>query len=119
MILNSIDITNWKCFDHKKMDFDKFTLLNWKNGEGITSLIQAIVLCLFDKRPDNLDFASLIKDPDKTTKIVLNFTHNATTYIVEREIGKTSGYRVFKNEELISRTAADSKKILEKIISPL
>ena len=118
MILNSIDITNWKCFDHKKMDFDKFTLLNWKNGEGKTSLIQAIVLCLFDKRPDNLDFASLIKDPDKTTKIVLNFTHNATTYIVEREIGKTSGYRVFKNEELISRTAADSKKILEKIISP-
>ena len=118
MILNSIDITNWKCFEHKQMNFDKFTLLNWKNGDGKTSLIQAIVLCLFDKRPDNLDFASLIKDPEKPTKIILNFTHNAATYIIEREIGKTSGYRVFKDEELISRTAADSKKILEKIISP-
>ncbi len=118
MRLNSIDITNWKCFDHKKMDFDKFTLLNWKNGEGKTSLIQAIVLCLFDKRPDNLDFASLIKDPEKPTKIILNFTYKASTYIIEREVGKTSGYRVFKDEALISRTSADSKKILEDIISP-
>lgn len=117
MILNSIDITNWKCFDHKQMNFDKFTILNWKNGEGKTSLIQAIVLCLFDKRPDNLDFASLIKDPEKPTKLILNFTHNASTYIVEREIGKTSGYRVFKDEALISRTSVDSKKILDDIIS--
>ena len=52
MILNSIDIVNWKCFDHKKMDFDRFTLLNWKNGEGKSSLIQAIILCLFDNYDD-------------------------------------------------------------------
>lgn len=117
MILNSIDITNWKCFDHKQMTFDKMTVLNWKNGEGKTSLIQAIVLCLFDKRPDNLDFASLIKDPEKPTKIILSFTHNAAAYVIEREVGKTSGYKVFKDDELISRTAADSKKILDDIIS--
>ena len=117
MRINSIDITNWKCFEHKQMNFDRFTLLNWKNGEGKTSLIQAIVLCLFDKRPDNLDFASLVKDPDKTTRIVLNFTNNASTYVVEREVGKTSCYKVYKDEALISRTASDSKKILEEIIS--
>ena len=117
MILNSIDITNWKCFDHKVMKFDRFTLLNWKNGEGKTSLIQAIVLCLFDKRPDNLDFASLIKDPEKPTKIVLNFTNGATTYIVEREVGKTSAYRLFKDEELISRTASETKALLGNIVS--
>jgi len=117
MRLLSIDISNWKCFDHKKLDFDRITILNWKNGEGKTSVIQAIVLCLFDKRPDNLDFASLIKDPEKPTKIILTFTYNASTYIIEREIGKTSGYRVYKNEELISRTSMDSKKILDDIVS--
>ena len=117
MIINRIEITNWKCFEQKVMDFDKFTLLNWKNGEGKTSLIQAIVLCLFDKRPDNLDFASLVKDPEKQTRIVLHFTHNAQSYVIEREVGKTSCYKLYKNSELISRTASDSKKILDGIIS--
>ena len=116
MIINSIEMQNWKCFEKKKITFDRLTLLNWKNGEGKTSLIQAIILCLFDKRPDNLDFASLV-DVTRESKLILKFTHNASTYIVEREIGKTSAYRIYKNEELISRTRNDSKKILGDIIS--
>lgn len=115
MIINSIDMVNWKCFEHKKVDFSRLTLLNWKNGEGKTSLIQAIVLCLFDKRPDGLDFASLV-DVSKPTKITLKFTHNASSYIVEREVGKSSGYRLYKNEELIARTSKDCKSELSKII---
>jgi len=116
MNINSIELVNWKCFDKKKITFDRFTLLNWKNGEGKTSLIQAIVLCLFDKRPDNLDFASLV-DTSKPTKITLNFTHNASTYIVEREVGYSSGYKLYKNEELVARSRNDCKKILDSIIS--
>ncbi len=116
MTINSIEMTNWKCFSHKKIKFDKFTLLNWKNGEGKTSLIQAIILCLFDKRPDNLDFASLV-DTSKPTKIILNFTYNASIYIVEREVGYSSGYKLYKDDELIARSRSDCKKILEKIIS--
>lgn len=115
MVINSIEMLNWKCFDHKKVDFDRLTLLNWKNGEGKTSLIQAIVLCLFDKRPDNLDFASLV-NTEKPTKITLHFTHNAATYIVEREVGKSSGYRLYKNEELMARTSKECKAELAKII---
>lgn len=116
MRIDSIEMTNWKCFDHKKVTFDRLTLLNWKNGEGKTSLIQAIVLCLFNKRPDNLDFASLV-DISKQSKLILKFTHKANTYIVEREIGKTSANRLYKNEELISRTAKETKEVLDKIIS--
>ena len=115
MTINSIEMTNWKCFEHKKVDFNRLTLLNWKNGEGKTSLIQAIVLCLFDKRPDGLDYASLV-DIEKPTKIILKFTHNASTYTVEREVGKTSGYRLYKDEELIARTSKDCKTELAKII---
>lgn len=116
MIINSIEMINWKCFEHKKVDFKQLTLLNWKNGEGKTSLIQAIVLCLFDKRPDGLDYASLV-DTDKPTKLTLKFTHNASTYVVEKEVGKTSSYRVYKDEELIARTSKDSKAELSKIIN--
>lgn len=115
MFIESIDMTNWKCFEHRKVDFNRLTFLNWKNGEGKTSLIQAIVLCLFDKRPDGLDYASLV-DVTKPTKITLKFTHNASTYIVEREVGKTSSYRLYKNEELIARTSKDCKAELSKII---
>lgn len=115
MDINSIEMVNWKCFEHKKVDFNRLTLLNWKNGEGKTSLIQAIVLCLFDKRPDNLDFASLV-DTEKPTKLTLKFTHNAATYVVEREVGKTSGYRLYKNEELMARTSKECKAELSKII---
>lgn len=115
MKIDSIEMINWKCFDHKKVNFDKLTLLNWKNGEGKTSLIQAIVLCLFDKRPDNLDYASLV-DTEKLTRITLKFTHNASTYIVEREVGKSSSFKLYKNEELIGRTNKDCKNELAKII---
>lgn len=116
MRINSIEMVNWKCFEHKKVDFDdRFTMFNWKNGEGKTSLIQAIVLCLFDKRPDNLDYASLV-DIEKPTKIVLHFTHNVSTYIVEREVGKTSSFKLYKNESLIGRTNKECKEVLNKII---
>ncbi len=115
MKLISIKMTNWKCFEHKEVTFDRLTLLNWKNGEGKTSLIQAIVLCLFNKKPDNLDFASLV-DVSKECKLTLTFTYNASMYIVEREVGKTSAYRVFKNDELIARTVSDATKILSEII---
>lgn len=116
MRINSIEITNWKCFDHKKVEFDNLlTMFNWKNGEGKTSLIEAIVLCLFDKRPDNLDYASLV-DIEKPSKITLHFTHNASTYIVEREVGKTSSYKLYKDESLIGRTNKECKEILNKII---
>ena len=40
MKLVSIKMTNWKCFEHKEVTFDRLTLLNWKNGEGKTSLIR-------------------------------------------------------------------------------
>lgn len=116
MRILSIDILNWKCFDRKKMDFSKYTLLNAKNGTGKTSLIEAIVLCLFNKRPNNLDFESLV-DTSKTSRIILKFMHKTSIYVVEREVGKTSAYKVYKDDELISRTAADSKAILDSIIS--
>lgn len=116
MILNSISMLNWKCFDHKKVDFERLNIINWKNGEGKTSLIEAIILCLFDKRPANLNFESLV-DITKPTKIVLKFTHNASSYIIEREVGKTSSYKLYKDEELISRTRNECKEILGKIIS--
>lgn len=116
MRIKSIEMINWKCFDHKKVDFeDQLTMFNWKNGEGKTSLIQAIVLCLFDKRPDNLDYASLV-NIDVPTRITLHFTHNASTYIVEREVGKTSSFKLYKDESLIARTNKDCKEILNKII---
>ena len=117
MKLISIDITNWKCFKQKHIDFDdSLNLLKWPNGTGKTSLIEAIIFVITDKRPSGLDFDSLRNDIGKNCQIKLQFVHNLSTYIVEREFGTSSSYKLYKDGNLISRTRAENKIELEKII---
>lgn len=113
----SIDIKNWKCFIHKHIDFDdSLNLLKWPNGTGKTSLIEAIIFAITDKRPQGLDFDSLRNDLTKNGRIEIVFIHNLSEYIIEREFGVSSSYRLFKDGNLISRSRADNKAELEKII---
>ena len=117
MKLISIEITNWKCFKQKHIDFDdNLNLLKWPNGTGKTSLIEAIIFVITDKRPSGLDFDSLRNDIGKNCQIKLQFVHNFSTYIVEREFGTSSSYKLYKDGNLISRTRAENKMELEKII---
>lgn len=117
MKLKKIHIQNWKCFVDKEIEFeDGVTLLRWQNGSGKSSLIEAIIFALFDKRPAGLDFESLRNDIEKNCRIVLYFEHNLADYVIEREFGKSSSYKLYKDGELISRSKADHKLEIEKII---
>lgn len=113
----SIDIKNWKCFTHKHIEFDdNLNLLKWPNGTGKTSLIEAIIFGITDKRPQGLDFDSLRNDLTKNGRIEIKFIHNLSEYVIEREFGILSSYKLYRDGSLISRSRADNKAELEKII---
>lgn len=115
--LNRISIQNWKCFTNKIVEFnDNINLLKWQNGTGKSSLIEAIIFAFFDKRPNGLDYDSLRNDNTINCKIVLEFTYNMSTYIIEREFGKSSSYRTYKDNELVARSKAEHKAVIEKIL---
>ena len=117
MKLQSIELTNWKCFTHKTVQFDdNLNILKWANGTGKSSLIEGIIFALFNKRPQGLDFDSLRNDTSKNCIIILKFSHNANDYVIEREFGNSSAYRLFKDGQLVSRTSSDNKLTVEKII---
>ena len=117
MYLQSIELNNWKCFKHKLVTFDNnLNILKWANGTGKSSLIEGIIFALFDKRPSGLDFDSLRNDISKNCRIVLKFSHNLHDYVIEREFGNSSSYRLFQDGQLISRTRADNRLNVEKII---
>ena len=111
MILKEIFIKNWKCFKEKHIK-----LLRWENGTGKTSLIESLIFLITDKRPSGLDFDSLRNNLEQNCELILKFEHNYSDYVIEREFGKASSYRLYKDNELISRTRADNKLIMEKII---
>jgi DNA repair exonuclease SbcCD ATPase subunit len=117
MKLLKIELTNWKCFKQKTVQFEEsISLLRWANGTGKSSLIEAIIFCFTDKRPRNLDYDSLRNDLTKNCRIVLSFEYNLSTYIIEREFGISSSYRLYKDGQMISRSRADNKAHLSKII---
>lgn len=117
MILNKIEITNFKCFIEKVFEFDEnLNIFNMPNGTGKTSLIQALIFALFNKRPSGLDFDSLRNDLTKNCNIILTFTHNDDIYIIDRKFGKGSSSELYKNGNLISRTITETQNLINEII---
>lgn len=117
MILNKIEITNFKCFTEKVFEFDEnLNIFNMPNGTGKTSLIQALIFALFNKRPSGLDFDSLRNDLTKNCNIILTFTHNDDIYVIDRKFGKGSSSELYKNGNLISRTITETQNLINEII---
>ena len=117
MILNKIEITNFKCFKEKVFEFDEnLNIFNMPNGTGKTSLIQALTFALFNKRPSGLDFDSLRNDITQPCNIILTFTYNDDIYVIDRKFGKSSSSELYKNDVLISRTVSETQNLINEII---
>lgn len=117
MKLNYIKLENWKCFTKKEVLFNEnLNILNWPNGVGKSSTLQAIAFLLFGKRPDGLSFDSLRNNLDKQCKLELGFTHNFEEYIIKKEFGKKSVVECTKNGELVARSAGDLDALIEDIL---
>jgi len=118
MLLTSIEISNWKCFQTKRVDFDSnLNVLTWQNGTGKSSLIESIIFALFNKRPNGLDFDSLRNDLSKPCEIRLYFTHDNSDYMIDRSFGgKNSKSELYRDGTLISRTVKETQDNINKIL---
>ena len=102
MIIERISLKNWKCFDEKEFSFNKdFNLLRMSNGTGKTSMLEAIIFALFDKRPSGYTFNDLKNDNTTNSIVELWVTNNFDEYYFRREFGKNSKYLAEKNGKII------------------
>ena len=121
MQINKITIKNWKCFINKTFTFDKENIINWRNGQGKTSLFQAILFCLFGKRPAGFNFTTLRNDPTVDCIIIVELTYKDKEDLehnicVKRQFGRTNTATLVQDNELICSSATAVFNFINKIL---
>ena len=121
MQINKITIKNWKCFINKTFVFDKENIINWRNGQGKTSLFQAILFCLFGKRPAGFNFTTLRNDPTVDCIIIVELTYKDKEDLehnirVKRQFGRTNTATLVQDNELICSSATAVFNFINKIL---
>ena len=67
--IQSLSLTNFKCFREKELTFDgDVTTIRGRNGEGKTTIADAIIFCLFGKDTEGRSDLEVFKTIDKETK---------------------------------------------------
>lgn len=128
MIINSIELEGFMRFKDKvSIDFkDGIGVIYGNNGSGKTSIFDAVCMALYGKsyrtsgNSDNgfLNIGNLVNKNIKTSKIVLNFSSEHKSYIIEKNIhksGKTTTY-LFENGEQIAEGKNVHNLVVNKLI---
>lgn len=122
MFIKYIKIENWKCFSRRDIKFKNQNIINWANGEGKTSIFQAILFCLFGKRPPGFTFRSLRLDPTKDCKLEVSFEYENQNdeiidIIVRRQFNNNSSMvAVLQNGEIICSTLNSAFEFINNIL---
>lgn len=106
---------NWKCFKNKIFMFDNnFTLLSWPNGSGKSSIVEAVIFCLYGKlNIKNSD--ELRNDKSKPIILTLTFSVDGENIVIRKEIHGTIKKTFFiKNFEEQAVTLSQLNEYVEK-----
>ena len=144
--ITNLSMTNFKCFRSKEFSFDNdITTIRGRNGEGKTTIADAILFCLFGKNVAGQSDLELFKtrengqvipNLDHSVEIELRCTESAdpasvreANFILRRSIKEVwvkkrgSEEQVFKNNTVEyftngqSQTKADYEKFINSLIS--
>ena len=121
MLINKIHIKNWKCFVDKTFSFDRQNIINQPNGKGKTSLFQAIIFCLFGKRPTGFNFTTLRNDITSDCIITINFVYNDKEGVqhdvtVRRQFGATNVVTLKQDGVLVCSSATSVFEFMNNIL---
>ena len=104
-----------------QLDRSSTTLIIGKNGEGKSTILDALCFGLFGKPFRNIKKSQIINSINqKNCMVAVEFTISNTKYKVERGI-KPNKFNIYQNGELINQDAAakDYQKVLEQQILKL
>ena len=107
-ILKSIEIGNFKSFDHIKLDLDRLNVVVGPNGSGKTNLLEGIQLafdCINYNSPSDYPFISFwgynnaVHNSDSKRPIAFKFQLSIDSYEVtyESKISGAGSFLRFKN----------------------
>ncbi len=121
MILNSLHLANYKQYASLSLEFREGLVgIIGKNGAGKSTILEAILYCLFGRDESNKALVrSAFAEPKANVELVLEFSIGDILYRVKREFrGKAMavGAEFYKNDQLIAKGVSAVNEELVKVL---
>lgn len=132
MILKSLRLVNFRQFyGDNSIEFatdtnSNVTLVHGENGVGKTTILNAVLWCLFEKlnsdfeRPDELVNYEAIREGTKSCRVELLFEYEAADYLAQRhhDNGSQNIFKVFKIEGYNYKPLPLAKDFINSVLPP-
>lgn len=130
MILKSLRLVNFRQFYQENLlEFasaadTNVTLIHGENGVGKTTILNAILWCLFERlnsdfeRPDELVNYEALREGRKSCRVEVLFEYESTDYLVQRhhEIGTKNVLKVFKINDFNHEQVPLAKEFINSVL---
>lgn len=120
MILNYLEIENWKCFLKKKIfKFKEHELINARNGTGKSSLFEAIFFAITGKTPVGFNLNTIRNNDSKPCYVYVEFTHNGDEISVKRAFGDKISINNMVELNVNGKLIAESIRSIDKFFESI